>query len=109
MDQVGHHFLQQDALDRFQEIWVGATFFWEMVEILSKGILSVCNDLDCGPFGEVVEQIFPQNCQLWKSKREKEPVTINVDNICRNTGLKTPTFPEVTEIQVIALTEGSCT
>ncbi len=32
------------------EIWVGATFFWKMADILSKGIISPCNDLFFGSF-----------------------------------------------------------
>ncbi len=39
------------TIDLFKEVWVGATFFWKMAVILSKGILSACNDLYCSRFG----------------------------------------------------------
>ncbi len=38
------------AIDLLKEVWVGATFFWKMVDILSKGIFSACNNLDCSRF-----------------------------------------------------------
>ncbi len=32
------------SVDLFKEIWIGATFFWKMVEILGKGILNACKE-----------------------------------------------------------------
>ncbi len=37
-------------IDLFKEVWVGAIFFWKMADTQSMGILSACNDRDCGRF-----------------------------------------------------------
>ncbi len=32
----------------FKEVWIGATFFWKLADILRRVILFACNDLCCG-------------------------------------------------------------
>ncbi len=35
-------------IDLFKEVWVDATFFWKVVGIVIKGILSAYKDRECG-------------------------------------------------------------
>ncbi len=66
-------------MDLFKEVWIGTTFFWKTADILSKGILFTCNDLDCGRFRRGIAGNFPS---------KKEFARIYVENISRSSGNK---------------------
>ncbi len=47
---------RQRAIDLFKEVWIGAIFFWKVVNISSKGILFACNgcnQLDSSRFRKI--------------------------------------------------------
>ncbi len=60
--QVGS--AHQRAKDFFKEVWVGAVFFWKMVDMLSKGILSTFKNQNGSRFRRESAANFASNSRL---------------------------------------------